>query len=380
MADFNPLNELPDPKSFTGNNMGGTFMLPGFFDATLKREQAAAPFIQMAQEAERMKVDQSRQMNPMLLEEKGLQNTGLRNTNDRFSQSTPHMVRGLELGNIKAGLENDSMGMKNALEGVSLPGQIKAVQEKPLANAIDMFSSSADQIKKLPPPLQVGAYMQAAKGVADSISDPAMKQRFMQEFMSDPTAGFQRLQAQAAQKYNTPAAAQARETATISGEYSNKSAAIHANATIKAAEIREKSAMALQKLAADQPKNAAVMVLNARKWLASPPENATPEQKAQMEGIIEGDIERQALNEYKAYASSTMATMDAAAGKAKTVNDFLNDVRNRKPGQPGPVPRPGPTNDAALQQKVLQSGVQYEPDKYEYRIGPNGEVQRKPKG
>jgi hypothetical protein len=37
-------------------------------------------------------------------------------------------------------------------------------------------------------------------------------------------------------------------------------------------------------------------------------------------------------------------------------------------------------SSAGLQQQVEKAGVQYEPNKYEYRIGPNGEVQRKAKG
>lgn len=377
MADFNPLSSLPDPKDFMGSNMGGTFMLPGFFSAQQGRQEAAAPFIQMAQEAERQKIQQASQMNPLLVQKQGLENTGLQNTNNRFSQSTPHVVRGLELGNIKAGMENDSMAMDNAVKGVETPEKIRGIQERPLNQAIDMFSSSAEQIKKLPPPLQVGAYMKLANGVAASITDPAMRQRFTQEFMSDPTAGFQRLQAQAAQKYNTPAAAQARDTANITGEYHLKGAQVHAGATIEAARIREASAEKLQQMQLDNPKNAAVMVLRAKAFLANPPANTTPDKIAEMEGIVEGDMQSQALKEYTAYANSMTGIQDARSGKGKTMNDFLTDVKSRYKNTG--APRPGPTPQNAIQQKVLESGVQYEPDKYEYRITPDGSVQRKAK-
>lgn len=345
MADFNPLNELPDPKSFTGNNMGGTFMLPGFFDATLKREQAAAPFIQMAQEAERMRNDQTRQMNPLLLQEKGLQNTGLANTNDRFSRATPFEIDKLRLGNLKSEQDINSGALDLAVKGVETPEKIRGIQEKPLANAIDMFSSSADQIKKLPPPLQVGAYMKAAQGVAAAISDPAMRQRFIQEFMSDPTAGFQRLQAQAAQKYNTPEYRKAMDVGDAKNATDIKQAQIQAEATIEAARIRERSAEKLQQLAAEQPKNAAVMVLNARKWLASPPANATPEQMAEKQGIVEGDDQNRARELLKDYQSSMIGVQDAAQGKAKTYADFLQMVKNNFKQVGGP--RPGPTPEAA---------------------------------
>lgn len=53
------------------------------------------------------------------------------------------------------------------------------------------------------------------------------------------------------------------------------------------------------------------------------------------------------------------------------------------PATPSPVPQgftPPPIAPQSIQQAVIAAGHPYEPDKYDYRIGPNGKVQSKPKG
>jgi hypothetical protein len=357
MADFNPLNELPDPKSFQGNNMGGTFMLPGFFQASQQREQAAAPFIQMAQEAERQKIDQARQMNPLLVQHQQGANTTQDLTNTRFGQSTPHVVRGLELGNIKAGLENDSAGMKNAVEGAGLPGAIKAVQEKDLNEARARFASMAKDLHGKPGMTKVADYMASASAIRDQINDPEHRRQFEEEFMKDPTRGMQALTARASGIYNTAGAQQAKDVADIGAKASVEGHRLSANATIEAARIHKEATIEAAKQALDHPKNAAVMVLNARAWLANPPANAKPEDFAQRQGIVDGVEHAEATKLYGQYQANPMAGMrdKETMGRQKTYQDFLNEVKNSYKQTGGP--RPGPTPEAARNLNVGGGGV-----------------------
>jgi hypothetical protein len=48
-------------------------------------------------------------------------------------------------------------------------------------------------------------------------------------------------------------------------------------------------------------------------------------------------------------------------------------------GGEGAQPTPTPNSPAAIQSGAMQAWGRYEPDKYEYRVGPNGKLQRKPK-
>jgi hypothetical protein len=360
MADFNPLTSLPDPKDFVGSNPYGTTVMPGFFDATLKREQAAAPFIQMAQEAERMKIDKDRQMNPLLVEHQGLQNAGIRNTNDRFVQSTPFEVDRLRLGNIKSGLENDSLGMDNAVKGAGLAGSIKDVQEKDLNSARDRFASLAEELRSKPGVTKVTDYVNAAKAIASQITDPSHRAQFEAEFLAYPTKGMQSLQARAAQKYNTPAAQQARDTAKITGEYNVKAHQASAYGTIEAARIHANSSEKIKEMEQNQPKNAAVMVLNARKWLANPPPGATPEQFAERQGIVDGAEHSEAQKLYAGYQANYMSQIKdrETLGRAKDFNDFLEMVRKSyKQTGAQSSSRAGPTAENARNLNVGGSGV-----------------------
>jgi hypothetical protein len=345
MADFNPLTQLPDPKDFTGQNMGGTYTLPGFFQANEQRQQAAMPFIQMAQEAERQKIDQASKMNPLMLQNQRGTNTTQELSNNRFGQMTPHVIDEARLKNLGLGMANDKAGMENAVAGVELPQRIRDVQERDLNAARARFAAMAKDLQGKPGVTKVADYMSAAQGVASTISDPEHRRQFEEEFMKDPTKGMQALTARAAGIYNTPAAQQAKDVADIGAKASIEGHRISAGATIEAARIRERGAAALQQAALDNPKNAAVMVLKARSWLASPPANATPEQKAMAEGIVEGDDQTRAQKLFHDYQNSLTGIQDAAANKAKTYSDFLGMVKQNFK-QVG-APRAGPTNEAA---------------------------------
>lgn len=113
------------------------------------------------------------------------------------------------------------------------------------------------------------------------------------------------------------------------------------------------------------------------------------------------------LNQKQAYLSDLIAQGTATDGEKQQYQDIQNKIKEQRAaginplpanmiGQPTPVQQagssggfgasqPGPNNTGAvtapqqIQSMAQQSWGTYEPDKYEYRVGPNGNLQRKPK-
>lgn len=78
----------------------------------------------------------------------------------------------------------------------------------------------------------------------------------------------------------------------------------------------------------------------------------------------------------------------AAAGQQSSMDpNYLKWLMLQGPGQnPPPRPQPAPSpvplpqgGDSQMKAKVEAAGYAYEPNRYDYRIGPNGQVQRAPK-
>jgi hypothetical protein len=372
MADFNPLNELPDPKSFQGSNMGGTFMLPGFFQAAQQREQAAAPFIQMAQEAERMKIDKDRQMNPLLIQEKQgtVAKTGLEN--DRYGKLTPFAVSEADLKNKGLGLANVKAGYENDIAGAELPGKIQDIKDKPLNEARARFAAMAKELQEKPGVTKVSNYMEAARAIHDQITDDNHRRQFYEEFLHKPTKGMQSLQARHAGIYNTAGAEQAKDVAKIGADASIRGHELSAGAAVQAARISAASHEKIEKEKIAHPK----------KYLEEAAAALGRVRKAYAEGKDPDPVDYMKAEDYVDTQFATVAKGDIGLS-TRSMHDpeaYKQAIEANRKAKLGVKARPGPTQDAAIQQRVIESGIQYEPDKYEYRIGPNGNVQRAPKG
>lgn len=113
-----------------------------------------------------------------------------------------------------------------------------------------------------------------------------------------------------------------------------------------------------------------------------------------LEMIMDGKTPTDAQNRAFMAAQQVMMNVRQAAGMPMDANIINWQMMN--PGvppparpspqpvppplaQPGPTPPPVQQASPVTQQQVQAAGWQYEPDKYEYRMGPNGKLQRKPK-
>lgn len=102
----------------------------------------------------------------------------------------------------------------------------------------------------------------------------------------------------------------------------------------------------------------------AFKMYANP--SASPQQKYEAETFIYMDRQRRLAANPTAYTPKMDLGQYGIPMQVSPVN---------QPQAPTP-----PSGDNTIESKVKASGQTYEPSKYDYRIGPNGEVQRKQKG
>lgn len=88
--------------------------------------------------------------------------------------------------------------------------------------------------------------------------------------------------------------------------------------------------------------------------------------------------ESQAMQVAQARVQAQIAEYESNKEQFRSMRDYYAEIYQLPKSISTPTKPQG--TGAGLQQQVEKAGVQYEPNKYEYRIGPNGEVQRKAKG
>lgn len=293
---LNPTVGLPDAKDFTLSNPYGNIITPMAVDASLRREQQMAPFMDMARKMEEMNLQntsyknneyQSPWMQASRMEQARKQ--GLENK--RYEGMTPGEIEKLTLGNV-------ALGIKNASEGMDLAEKGRNQAELPFRELEAKVARTFAGLQSMPPAQRAKEYMRMLDELHGGISDPELQKRFRTEYGGDPNRSILKAQMAFNQGFHTPDYFKAIEQEKLKAASSERQARIHADATVSAARIREEGADRRAREALEQPKNEAGIMARARATLVDPA--ADPQKKLEAREIIRSAVEKQYVQELKA--------------------------------------------------------------------------------
>lgn len=323
----------------------------------VNRERTLADIAKMQQDLEF-----NSKANPLKLEQMGLVN--------RTTEATlPGIVADSDKKSTDARMARETFDTTrdttNSTNQLTMMGNhIKQAQQ-----VADVFTNAAMEVQGLPPPLRAARLRQIVASNQMDPNDPNVQQ-FVVQASENPELLVQRsnaIKTNIAQ--HLPAYIQALAQTKLQGENSERVANIQANASRDVAKTNADARVEAADLRRQQAEAKAVQI-----------------KTFQQAAVLYNEAANKETDPTKKAALQAQAAQYLQAAQTLTFRPGIDAAAAANmPALVSPQPF-GPTNpglgapDAHLGQALKAAGVPYEPDKYEYRVGPNGNLQRKPKG
>lgn len=338
-------------------------------------------------------IDQRQQEQKNLLQQQELaQLISARMQDAQFkAQQQPFELEKLRLGNQKASAE---------LPGISADSRLKGVTADIATATKDSSIDATNTDNRLKAFTKIGTHLGTLAGDLDGLSDlekPAafvnsinglglpqhVAQQIIQRYSRIPPNMLSKKLLDDSQKIlrSTPAHAQAIDQEAMQQKGQTERVRMQ---TASAERVAEKNAEARRKQIGDAKtiidttvqkalqrgaRSGHAALIAAAEWAR---QNNIPELSAQYAAMAE---------QIRPQAEAEIANVAPKPGEIDVGGlGGLPTTPPRPIAPPGAAPKPGPTSqNAAIVEALKAKGQAYEPDKFDYRIGPNGQVQRKAK-
>lgn len=359
MADLSQLMQVaPNTGAFfTGQNHASDQQ-----KALLQRQELAATLAKMQQEMEF-----NSQANPLRLEQMGL-------TNKTTSAQLPGIVadsekKGLDTRMTRETFDTtrDTTNSTNKL--TQMGNHIKQAQA-----ISDVFTNAAVEVQEMPPPMRAARLRQIVSQHQMDPNSPEVQQ-FVVQASENPNILVQRanlIKQNIAQ--NTPAYIQALAQEKLRGENNLAEARVrNAGNLAVAQENRQSKVEAAKARAGTAANNIFQQVMSGKLKAAEMPAAFTTAAR-----FAKDEEERDfLLQEASRAAEMLLARPNARPQPQLKDGEIVSEVPENPYAATG---RSASAPDAQLGAALEAANVPYEPDKYDYRVGPTGTLQRKPKG
>jgi hypothetical protein len=319
---------------------------------------------------------QSQIMNPLLAAHQGL-------ANDSLSAQIPGQRA-----------QSQTLQQTADIGAATMPGVIAktnatnaaSTQKAGLQSASDMtkfLTDSAGELDNVPAPARMGYLSQKLLAGNQNPNDPkvAATLRMLSQLPPDQLPNTLRKMASTLNSQQ-PAYQQAVDTTKITADAHERAAAGNNAATIKAAQIAADSRLSVaqtrnqQKSALDalvKSKNYAGAAAVAKALAMS---ETDPDRKEQLEQYATLMAAQDLAHQQAGGSNPNKINGPALAGLPPAVTN--NPMA--RPDSPAPANPLTGGGVGGFEEKAKQAWGAYEPTKYDYRVGPNGVLQRKPKG
>jgi hypothetical protein len=359
MANYmNPFGMMPNSQE-----LGGPTSSLGMANA-IGRENLSMPFIQMAQQQQGMQTQEQamklqEMQSPLAVQARQAALQKQQAQDQAATILAPEKLK-MDLAQVTADLKSLPAMTEEKIEKAKSAAM--EAKGKPAANLINQLGDLEGALEKAPEGSRPMLYQHIIKQWQE-MNPGAQLPRSLQQYNPEAlkTLRFMKLhsieqeQKLAAQAQKDVAAQRRTETT--------------AGATVRAAEIAAEATKE-RGAAAETPAKA---IARLQRELRQDPTNQ--EAQAELQGLVANEWSKSKQNdaglmilEMQAIQGDQAARQQYEAEYTRKYNRFLKE-RNITSGTP-----------SVGRSDVERAGWPYEPDKYNYRVGPNGRLQRSPKG